>query len=83
MNLRANWILVVLSFLSSRVAFVRSAGDAEAKVDSVECVSGYCLPPDYNKLELPQNVTEVGINAELRTKGREKGTLVPHLLFDK
>ena len=73
MNLRANWILVLLSFLSS---YVRSAGGAEAKVDSVECVSGYCLPPDYNKLELPQNVTEVGINAEVRTDGREKGTLV-------
>lgn len=69
MNPRKRFILVFWGFLSLQVALVWSARRAETKVENGdECVSGYCLPPDYNKLELPQNVTQVGINAEVRKR---------------
>lgn len=52
----------VLLILSSSLAVVKCV-KAEAKEET--CVAGHCLPLDYNRLELPSNVTYVDMNLEV------------------
>ena len=46
------------------LALLTSAAKEKAKKREA-CVSGYCLKPDYNRLELPRQVTHIDMNLEV------------------
>ena len=49
----------------SLVCFNCIEGKLRPKRKEDVCVMGYCLEPDFNKLELPSNLTHVKMNLEV------------------